>query len=554
MPEGRLAAPALDVIHPSGERTRIPIEPLPFRIGRGAENDLILRDNRASRAHASISGDDGTLVIEDLDSLHGTWVNGKRIESPTVLKTGDTVHFGFEDSYRLVFTDSHRRIGRIVDEISASSKVAGPVGTLGRLRSLVEIARTLQTSLAADEVLSAVVDAALALTGAERGFLLLRSAGELQIKVGRDRLGSNLSESDLNVSTSLIDRALHERRELLSMTLPPDHFEAHGLPEDQMEFRNVICVPLVHLRGVNTEETLSLSSERDTVGVLYLDSRQKQAALSELNRELLHTLALEASTVLEDANLLEEERQRRALEQELGFARKIQQSLLPQEFPTSGWLLAAGSSLPSAEVAGDYFDVRPIGSEAWAATIADVSGKGVSSALLASLLQGAFLLGSELGVELDALMAKINGFLIDRAQREKYATVFYGRIHRSGDLSWANAGHCAPFLVASSGEIRTLETTGMPLGLVPNAEFAVERVKLFPGDKIIAYSDGLTDAENDRGETFEAILRKAVRDLGALSAQEIHDRLMADVLKFRGGDEMRDDVTLLVLEYRGGNS
>ncbi|MBV9157447.1 MAG: SpoIIE family protein phosphatase [Acidobacteriaceae bacterium] len=554
MPAGRLAAPALDVIHPSGERTRIPIEPLPFRIGRGAENDLILRDNRASRAHASISGDDGTLVIEDLDSLHGTWVNGKRIESPTVLKTGDTVHFGFEDSYRLVFTDSHRRIGRIVDEISASSKVAGPVGTLGRLRSLVEIARTLQTSLAADEVLSAVVDAALALTGAERGFLLLRSAGELQIKVGRDRLGSNLSESDLNVSTSLIDRALHERRELLSMTLPPDHFEAHGLPEDQMEFRNVICVPLVHLRGVNTEETLSLSSERDTVGVLYLDSRQKQAALSELNRELLHTLALEASTVLEDANLLEEERQRRALEQELGFARKIQQSLLPQEFPTSGWLLAAGSSLPSAEVAGDYFDVRPIGSEAWAATIADVSGKGVSSALLASLLQGAFLLGSELGVELDALMAKINGFLIDRAQREKYATVFYGRIHRSGDLSWANAGHCAPFLVASSGEIRTLETTGMPLGLVPNAEFAVERVKLFPGDKIIAYSDGLTDAENDRGETFEAILRKAVRDLGALSAQEIHDRLMADVLKFRGGDEMRDDVTLLVLEYRGGNS
>ncbi|MBV9765903.1 MAG: SpoIIE family protein phosphatase [Acidobacteriaceae bacterium] len=549
-----MAAPALDVIHPSGERTRIPIEPLPFRIGRGAENDLILRDNRASRAHASISGDDGTLVIEDLDSLHGTWVNGKRIESPTVLKTGDTVHFGFEDSYRLVFTDSHRRIGRIVDEISASSKVAGPVGTLGRLRSLVEIARTLQTSLAADEVLSAVVDAALALTGAERGFLLLRSAGELQIKVGRDRLGSNLSESDLNVSTSLIDRALHERRELLSMTLPPDHFEAHGLPEDQMEFRNVICVPLVHLRGVNTEETLSLSSERDTVGVLYLDSRQKQAALSELNRELLHTLALEASTVLEDANLLEEERQRRALEQELGFARKIQQSLLPQEFPTSGWLLAAGSSLPSAEVAGDYFDVRPIGSEAWAATIADVSGKGVSSALLASLLQGAFLLGSELGVELDALMAKINGFLIDRAQREKYATVFYGRIHRSGDLSWANAGHCAPFLVASSGEIRTLETTGMPLGLVPNAEFAVERVKLFPGDKIIAYSDGLTDAENDRGETFEAILRKAVRDLGALSAQEIHDRLMADVLKFRGGDEMRDDVTLLVLEYRGGNS
>ncbi len=551
MADGAVAGQALDVIHPSGERTRIPIEPLPFRIGRGPENDLILRDNRASRAHAWIFKDNGALLIEDLESLHGTWVNAKRIEKPTILKPGDTVHFGFEDSYRMVFSDSHGRIGRIFDELSASSQTSGPAGMLGRLRSLIEVARTLQTSLAGDEVLSAVVDAALALTRAERGFLLLRSGDELQIKVGRDRSGSTLSESDLNVPMSLMDQALHERRDLLSMTLGPDQLAVQGLPADAKEFRNIICVPLVHLRGINTEETLSLTSQTDTIGLLYLDSRERQAAVSELNRELLHTLALEASTVLEDAKLLEEERQKRLLEQELGFARRIQQSLLPKEFPNSGWLRAAGSSLPSAEVAGDYFDVRPIGSEAWTATIADVSGKGVSSALLASLLQGAFLLGSELEVGLDALMAKINRFLIDRAQREKYATVFYATLNRSGELSWANAGHCAPFLIRSTGEIRTLETTGMPLGLVPDAEFGIERANLFPGDKVIAYSDGLSDAENDKGENFESMLRKMIGEAGGLSAQEIHDQLMSEVIEFRGGDAMRDDVTLLVLEYRG---
>jgi len=550
MAVGRGGGPAFDVIHPSGERTRILIEPLPFRIGRGPDNYLILRDNRASRAHACIQKDGQALAIADLDSLHGTWVNGKRIGKATPLKTGDTVHFGFEESYRLVFSDSGGRINRILAQLSASSQVTGAAGMLARLRSLVEVARTLQTSLAADEVLGAVVDAALGLTGAERGFLLLRSGDELQIKVGRDRLGLALSESDLNVPTPLIDRSLHERRELLFMSLAPDQLQTEGSSLDKTEFRNIICVPLVHFRSINAEETLSLSSGADTVGLLYLDSRQKQATLSDLNRELLHTLALEASTVLETAKLLEEERQRWVIEQELGFARRIQRNLMPQQFPNSGWFRAAGSSLPSAEVAGDYFDLRPIGSNAWSAVVADVSGKGVSSALLASVLQGAFLLASELDLPLDVLMAKVNRFLIDRAQREKYATLVCAKIDRSGALSWSNAGHCAPILLKAGGELRTLRTTGMPLGLFADAHFEVERLQLAPGDKIVAYSDGLTEAENSKGETFEAKLKECLLNSATLSVQEIHDKLIGEVVEFRGGEPMRDDITVLVLEYR----
>src|SRR5579875_396351 len=110
MAEEPAKAAALDVVHPSGERTRIPIDPLPFRIGRGPDNDLILRDNRASRTHAQICLRDATFVIEDLNSLHGTWVNGERISQPTALGEGDRVHFGIEDSYHLTFSDSSGRI------------------------------------------------------------------------------------------------------------------------------------------------------------------------------------------------------------------------------------------------------------------------------------------------------------------------------------------------------------------------------------------------------------------------------------------------------------
>jgi sigma-B regulation protein RsbU (phosphoserine phosphatase) len=183
--------------------------------------------------------------------------------------------------------------------------------------------------------------------------------------------------------------------------------------------------------------------------------------------------------------------------------------------------------------------------------VADVSGKGVSSALLASLLQGAFLLGSELQLPLDALVGKVNRFLLDRAQREKYATLFYCTIARSGALAWVNAGHCAPFLVRTDGEIRSLRTTGTPLGLFRDASFEMERLQLAGGDKIIAYSDGLPDAENAASESFESKLSASLSEFAMLNAQEAHDRLIDDILKFKEGEPLRDDVTLLVLEYRG---
>ncbi|MBV9612809.1 MAG: SpoIIE family protein phosphatase [Acidobacteriaceae bacterium] len=546
---GVVGTAALDVIHPSGERTRIPIEPLPFRIGRGPDNHLVLRDNRASRAHAWITHDGASLAIEDLDSLHGTWVNGRQIEKPTPLKSGDTVHFGFEDSYRLVFSDGDARISRILDRIStASSQAAGAAGSFARLRALVEVARTLQTSLAGDEVLNAVVDAALALTGAERGFLLLRSGDELQTKIGRDHHGTALDGSALDISADLMERALTERHDMLSIQIPPAGDEDSAGPR---QFSDVICVPLVQFRGLNAEETMSLSSQTNTVGLLYLDSRTEQRPLSELNRELLHTLALEASTVLEDAKLLEEERQKLVLKQELEFARKVQQSLLPREFPASGWLRAAGSSLPFSEIGGDYFDLHPIGTDKWAAVIADVSGKGASSALLASLLQGAFLLGSELEAPLDAVLAKMNRFLIDRAQREKYATLFYARIDRAGETQCVNAGHCAPLLLRHSGEVQMLATSGAPIGLLPDPKFEVNRLQLAPGDKIVAYSDGLAETQNSRNELFEDKLGSSLAELAALDAQQIHDRIMQAAEAFREGEPLRDDATLLVLEYHG---
>jgi sigma-B regulation protein RsbU (phosphoserine phosphatase) len=188
--------PALAVVTPSGNRRRVQIEPLPFLIGRQGDNHLVLRDNRASRTHARIVSENGEYFIEDLNSRHGLYVNGERITWHKLCNS-DRIDIGFQDSYRLIFTLEEDEIHRFLEQIGAP--VGAGANNLSKLRSLMEVARALQTSLSTGDVLAAVVDAALAVTGAERGFLLLRKDDDLDVRVARDRSGAPLAADDLGV-------------------------------------------------------------------------------------------------------------------------------------------------------------------------------------------------------------------------------------------------------------------------------------------------------------------------------------------------------------------
>jgi serine phosphatase RsbU (regulator of sigma subunit) len=416
----------------------------------------------------------------------------------------------------------------------------------------VEVARALQNSLSTNEVLTAVVDAALAVTGCERGFLMLRNKGELEISVARDREGRALEAGDLRVPRSVIQRALHSRRDLLSMSFDPAAEQAIR-PEmtiAALELRAVVCVPLVHIRSGTAEETRITSTVEATRGLIYMDSREAPADLSAGNRELLQTLAIEASTILENARLLEEERVKLRIEDELKIARGIQQGLLPAALPVAGWFRAAGSSIPSTQVGGDYFDVRKVAPDTWAAVVADVSGKGVSSALLASLLQGSFLMASAESGHIEEIMERLNAFLLERTRGEKYATVFYCTLNSSGMLSYSNAGHPAPYLIGRDGRVRKLHTTGMPVGMIEDAPFQMVQTQLSPGDKLVIYSDGLTEAENTDGAFFDTErLRLALRENCWCDAVQLHRALLEAVDRFSEGGVVSDDITTLVLEY-----
>ncbi len=556
---GPAAGPAsLVVVDPNGHRKRVPVDPIPFLIGRQPENHLILRDSRVSRSHARIVVENGVYVLEDIGSRHGTFVNGKRVQRK-VLENTDRVEFGAQDSYQLLFALDGAELKRLMEQVGGGEQAGAPLGVgsnLAKLRAILDLARTLQSSFSIDEVLASVVDTALTITGAERGFLLLRAVAgaELETRVARNRRGQNLRETDLRVPREVIRRALEQRRELLSMNFEPLGAE-ETRPENSiadLELRSVICVPLVRIRAGQSNATSVLVTGNETVGVLYMDSRLLAADLAGGNRELLQTLAIEASTVLENARLLQEEQSKHLMEEELRLARTIQQSLLPRSLPGEGWLRASGSSLASHEVGGDYYDVTRVSSHCWSAVVADVSGKGVGSALLASLLQGALITATEHPEAMGHRMTRLNRFLLDRTGGEKYATVFYCLLHGDGRMYYVNAAHCPPMLVRANGERLELEASGTPVGLVETAEFAVVEQRLAAGDKIVIYSDGVTEAQNLEKRFFgKRRLREVVEAHAGHSCAAIHDAIQEAVAAFTEGAAQSDDITLVVLEFSG---
>jgi serine phosphatase RsbU (regulator of sigma subunit) len=549
LPPAPVRAPALAVTNPSGNRNRIMMDAFPFTIGRQGDNHLVLRDNRISRSHAQIAAEKSEYFVEDLDSRHGVYLNGQRVKRGK-LSEGDRIDFGFPDSYRLVFTQEEDELNKFLGQISAAAQTG--TSNLSKLRSLVEVARALQSSLSTSDVLAAVVDAALSVTGAERGFLLLGKDDQLEVSVARDRRGAPLDVSDLAVPRSLINRALRSRRDLLSMTFDSSASDVMqpDLSVAGLELRSVVCVPLIQVRTGSLQETVATSLNQ-TVGVLYMDSRQSAADLSSGNREILQTLALEASTILENARLLDEERAKQHMEEELNVARTIQTGLLPQELPAAGWFRASGSSIASRQVGGDYFDVRKITDDLFACVITDVSGKGVSAALLAALLQGAFVFASESALQIEDVMSRVNKFLYERAHGEKYATVVYCTVNRGGELRWSNAGHPKPLLVRPNCDPQPLESTGIPIGMMDIAMYDAKSVQLQPGDKIVLFSDGVSEAANAQGECFDKQrLKEVLRAHASASCAELHAKLLDAVKAFSDGDEEEDDITTLVLEYQ----
>jgi sigma-B regulation protein RsbU (phosphoserine phosphatase) len=318
--------------------------------------------------------------------------------------------------------------------------------------------------------------------------------------------------------------------------------------------RAVVVIPLYAFSHAKTAESIVNVKQGQFLGVLYLDSR-RPAAFSKLDRQLLDAFTDQAASILDNARLVARERERQRLEQEINIARDIQQALLPRNFRDYPHLSVAGCNFPCLSVGGDYFDVFPLSEKRTAFLIADVSGKGLGAALLTTMLQGV-LSGMTLGTDPARLFNHLNRFLCDHAEVGRYATMFFGILDDNGGLEYINAGHPSPILIRRSGSTEEAFTEGsFPVGLVPEAEYSTACVKLEPGDTLVLFCDGVTEAMDPQDEFFGMPrLKEFLVGHNETPLDELQKLLLEAVENFARGASQADDLTLLLVRYRAAGA
>ena len=546
----------LEVVSPDGARRYARITQTPFMIGRGVEtgNHLQLSDRRISRNCAAVVIEANRFYIEDRGQRRGLFVNGEKVDSRE-LQDGDSITFGLDDSYEIIFrsakstdSDSLPQLLTRMEHIT-SSEPSG--GGLIKLKRLLEASALLHSQLPLDEALSHMLDHAVSVTDADRGLLLEKdSTDALKVKLARRNGALRLPPESVTPSKTAIQLALKQQSPVITEDLAQADMDLQAAQSVVAQrLRAVVVVPLFAIARANTQESMVNIKRGELLGVLYLDSR-RPAAFSKLDRQILDALAADAANILDNARLVERERERQRLEQEINIARDIQQALLPRDFREYPHLSVTGFNLPCLAVGGDYFDVFPLSDGRTAFLIADVSGKGLGAAILTTMLQGA-LSGMTLGIDPASVFNHVNRFLCDHSEVGRYATMFFGILDQDGNLEFINAGHPSPILIRRCVAEEAFTEGSYPVGLVPEAEYTAVCLKLEPGDTLVLFSDGVTEAMDPDEQMFGITrLKELLTGQMECPLELLQKCVLEAVENFARGAHQADDLTLLIVRFR----
>ncbi|HUY82632.1 MAG TPA: SpoIIE family protein phosphatase [Acidobacteriaceae bacterium] len=411
---------------------------------------------------------------------------------------------------------------------------------LTRLSWFVEAARRLNNVGAVKEILAALIDTTLELTRVERGYVFLTDeAGKLSLTAGRSNQGEDLTDSS-TLSHSAIRQAVNSGSDfILTDTLSADT----ARPTDSIVVQNIRAIICIPLRKRSTDAT---GDESRVLGVLYLDSRQQTSRLTRMDNDLLRTIATEATLLVEHATLAQAEAAARRYQEELQIASEIQQSLMSVRIPDIPFVEILAHSIPCKGIGGDFYDVL-CHNNALYIVVADISGKGVSAAVLGSTLQG-LIHGQILsGLSLQGVALMANTYICGKNLR-KYATLLLIRLEADGTVEYVNCGHVQPLLYDpvddSRGTITSCEGCNLPVGLFADATFNSETIQLKSGQKVFILTDGITEAENPTGVNFgDAQLQPLIAEGAELN------KVFEELKSFTAGAELEDDCTMVQICY-----
>jgi serine phosphatase RsbU (regulator of sigma subunit) len=547
-----MATPQLYWLGPDGQENILPLVAAEVLIGRKGDADVVLNNQHVSRHHAKLIKAADGYVIQDLVSTHGTYVNESKIEKDVqhALRHGDKISLGKDR------IDLHYFIGEM-------KPVRGPKSDTTQIfeRSLMDLGVVLPSTSSDLEKISCILDfqyqweqmftpdtafqkileSALKISGAERGFVLVREGESFGYAAGLDGQGRNLTLSHFRHSHAVVSDVAKKGTPLFMVEGLDNRFKDQASIV-AMNLRAIACLPLM---GIPVQaETPSI------LGILYLDSTKKMHSLSGLDQKIISRLAGEAGNVLERVEMLKGIEQRKKLEQELALAEETQKSLLPQTLPSVKNLNIRAFSKPTRYVGGDFYDFVELDSGELFGVLADVSGKGVSASLLSSMLLGCLQMQLRAGLGVQEAANRLNRFLCEKTSASRFVTMFLFILDSEGTGRYISAGHNPTYVFrAATNHIEELPSNNMIVGAFSFATYEAAPLQLNPGDMLLAYSDGLTEAENPQGEMLgEEGVKKVLLAEASSGSKQLEQKLLETIQKFTAGRSLTDDITLIIVE------
>ena len=547
----------LKVTNRFGGERQLPLSKALFTIGRKAENDLQLLHDTVSRQHAEIVFQEDSYYLVDVGSKRGSFVNGQQIDR-IALQHLDLIRIGNDEAQQIQFIDDSVEHAsaifgsnsslKLTESLAERMRAASANDELQKLARFVEVNEAFKFSLTPDDVLCLIVDAAIEITQAERGFLMLKNETmDLEFKVARDRERNWLVGNDFAMSRSVVEEAFKQNR---SIIINDANQPATRESIRHLDLRSVACIPLRRFQMSENMDTTTIF-KRDVIGVLYVDSHVFSGALNETSLRLLESLAFEATKSLESVRLMHEEREKKSLEGELDIARQVQIALSPTTFRQPEHFEVAAASIPSRYLGGDFYDLIAHDDTHAIFTLGDISGKGIGAALMAAMSQGALQAQFASGEPLDRVITHLNHVLVQKSASGHFLTLFCAVLNRDGSFVYLNAGHNPPILARADGRVELLSTRSLLLGAFDFATFESREGQLDSGDVLVMFTDGVTEAVNSANEMFgDERLESLVTSIRGLTANEIQTRILDEVLAFTRGLPQGDDITLITLKLK----
>lgn len=512
-------------------------------IGRASECKIPIKDRYLSRHHAELMPQNGSWVLRDCGSANGTYVNGTRVEGEVPIRSGDRIRVG--DTEILFHSEPQTDRLLSIADAKVSPTISIPVReiedtpevtrkTYDRVKILNALAIEMIEDRPLDQLFGYVLDRIMEHLKPSRvaiGLLAENTPSLVNVEVRRR---DSSDQSELRISRTLLAEVVEKKHALAFMDVMDDEKLSRAKSIIMQGIHSVLCAPLL----IND----------NVVGVLYVDFLFNQRAISEEDVRLVAQIARFAGVKLENTRLREDAIKKHLIDEELKTAYLIQRQLLPETPPTVEGFSFAGVNRPCRSVSGDYFDFvqRPDGGVYF--VIADVSGKGVTAALLMAGLQATFRIFAKNDPTPAELVQQLNQALKESLPQSKFITMFAGRLDSgSGVIEYTNAGHNPPLWANRSG-VTELDDTDLLLGMFSRAEYKNRRLVLEPGDSLTLFTDGLTEAEDKSGDEFGIERLKAtLAQLHSSRADEIASTIERTILEFAGPANLNDDVTLLVV-------